>query len=250
MSENQPNQSESHVNVLVAGLDLHFARAVQLACQQIAPQNKDKNYRVFPAANKEKLFEALSKNPYHSVIIEKEFAVDESIDAVLAQVKDMLAKKNDGAGTAIILATTGIESIDQTARSIRHGWTDVIDKHLDNSLFVQKMSLYNPKIPFMKDDSLFVMEVAKDVSLAFQHKTKTISEFGMKVESHQAMAQGLCLMVIVPLIEEPLCAVVLNCKPTDKTFEVSLMFVGVTPAQTQAIRKYIRHEYAEEKQAA
>lgn len=250
-TEQKTDQSNTQqVNVLVAGTDLQFARAVQLSTHQIAAANADKTYRIMPAANKEKLLEALDKGPYHSILVEKEFCADSTPQSVLGDIKNKLQKDPQSPKTAVIFVVSSIDSAETVAAYIRMGYTDVIVKPLDNSLFLQKMNLYNPDVPFMKDDVLFSMDAAKQVSLSMGYTTKSIAEYGMKAVADRAMDVGTFMGVNASFLSEPLSAVVIGCKQVEKTYEIDLMFVGVTPPQTQLIRKFIRQEYAEEKNAA
>lgn len=240
------------VNILVVSPDLTLAKSVQTACQDVATENADKKYRVFPGTNKEKVIEAIDKYVMHSILVEEEFLVDTTAEKYLRDLQEALKKKPENANVPVILVTSKSDAA-KTRAMIRCGWKDVLLKPLDKTLFLQKMSLYNPTVPFLNEPILFSMDLKKDVDISFTLTSGSISEYGMKVESSRDMSVGSVVGISASFLEggHQVSAVVVECKKiSDTAYAVQLMFVGVTPAETQAIRKLIRHEYAEEKQAA
>lgn len=247
---NETPENKNNVNILVVSPDLNLAKTVQAAFQAVAADNPEKNYRVFPAATKEKLIESLAKQTFHSVLVEEDFIVDAPLDHFLRDLLELLQKSDLNKDTPAVLVAAKTDFA-RTRAVVRMGWKDILLKPLDNTLFLQKMSLYNPKIPVIKEPILFTMDSEREVDLAFVYKAKTLSEYGMKIEANAPLHPGTVVGVTAPFLAEPLSAVVLdNVKIGDGQFTVRLMFVGITPAETQAIRKLIRQEYAEEKQAA
>lgn len=244
-------ESKININVLVVGPELGFAKAVQTAFQVLAPDNPEKNYRIFPANSKEKLIEAVTKGFFHSVLVEEEFIVDTPVEQFLKDLLELLKKSPaPNQDTPVVLVVSKTDA-GRTRRMVRSGWKDVLIKPLDTTLFLQKMSLYNEKLPIMKEPILFTMDSERDVDVAFSYKAKTLSEYGMKIESNAPVKPGTVVGITAAFIAEPLSAVALDqMKISEDLYVVRLMFIGMTPAETQAIRKLIRQEYAEEKQAA
>lgn len=237
------------VNILVAGPDLTFAKAVQAACQAIAADNPAKSYKVFPGTTKEKVLEMIEKTTFHSVIIEEEFIADTTPDLFYKSLNDALRKRPENAATAMVLARSKTTP-DQTRALVRGGWRDVIVKPIDSSLFVQKMNLYHPEIKLLAEPILFSMDAERDIEVGLTFKTRTISEYGAKVDANLALAAGTVVGVHSAFLGDDLSAVVLDCVQVGDVYKLNLMFIGITPAETQSIRKMIRQEYAEEKQAA
>ncbi|MBX2986509.1 MAG: hypothetical protein KF802_01305 [Bdellovibrionaceae bacterium] len=238
------------LNVLVAGTDLNFAKMVQVAFQAVAPDNTDKSFRVFPGVSKEKILELIEKHPLHSILVEEEVINDRTPEQYLSELREMCKKNPANAQIPIVIVCSKTDR-ERTLTLVRSGWKDVLLKPLDSSLFIQKMNLYNPALPVIKEAVLFSMDCEKEIDLSFRYKSKTLSEYGMKVESNKPLDAGTVLWASAPYLSEPLAAVVMDCKKvSDTQFMVSLMFIGITPAETQSIRKLIRQEYAEEKQAA
>jgi len=242
--------NKNHVSVLVVSPDLTLAKMIQTACGDLAGTNPDKNYRVFPGTSKEKVIEALEKYAFHSILVEEEFLVDTTPEKYLSDLRDLLKKKPENDGLPVILVTSKTDML-KTKAMVRAGWRDVLLKPLDKTLFLQKMGLYNPKVEFLKEPLLFNMDLKKPVDVSFTLGSGAVSEYGMTVESDRDMAPGTVVGLSAAFLDHPVAAVVLECKKvSDGVFSVHLMFIGVTPAETQAIRKLIRTEYAEEKQAA
>lgn len=249
--ENESTSAFSeYVNVLVVGADLGFAKQVQLALQSIAAENPEKGYRVFPGVNKEKILESIEKFDLHTVIIEEEILADTTPEKYLIEFQAMLKKNPKNEKVPMLIAT--LKSDGQRTRAlVRGGWSDVLLKPLDRSLFLQKMNIYHKGRPIMKEAALFSMEVDKEVDLSFLFQTKSVSEYGMKVNSNRAVPVGTVLTARAAFIPEGVSAQVIeSVKVSEDVHTLQLLFVGVTPAETQAIRKFIRQEYAEEKQAA
>lgn len=241
--------SGKFINVLVIGVDANFAKLVQTSLSTLQAQHPDINYRVFPGNAKEKLIEYLDKYQFHSIIFEEEMA-DVTLDAWLKGFSEILKKSKNNKTTPVILATSKTD-LNKTKGCIKAGYKDVIVKPLDQSLFLEKMNLYNKDIKLIESNLLFSMDAAKDVDVGFYFKTKSVSEYGMKVTSEKAVDVGSVVTIYATFIEEPLAAVVIEAvKGGDEQFTLSLMYVGVTPAQTQTIRKFFRTQYAEGKEAA
>lgn len=237
------------INVLVIGVDSNFAKLVQTSLSTLQAQHPDINYRVFPGNAKEKLIEYLDKYQFHSIIFEEEMA-DVALDAWLKGFSEILKKSQKNKTTPVILATSKTD-LNKTKGCIKAGYKDVIVKPLDQSLFLEKMNLYNKDIKLTESNLLFSMDAAKDVDVGFYFKTKSVSEYGMKVTSEKAVDVGSVVTIYATFIEEPVAAVVIeSIKGGDEQFTLSLMYVGVTPAQTQTIRKFFRTQYAEGKEAA
>lgn len=242
--------STNYVNILVIGTDLGFAKQVQSALSSVAANNPDKTYRVFPGTEDKKTFEYLEKYKMHSVLIQEENVGEHGPEGWVKKYKDDIKKypSNVDAPLVFIAAQTTNE---KTRKLIRLGFVDVFLKPLDNSLFVQKMNLFNKEIKILSEDILFTNESDHEVDLAFNYKTKSFSEYGMKVEASKPLEPGTLINVTAPFLEHRVVAVVReNTKISDTSFFISMMFVGVSPSETQAIRRFIRQEYAEEKQAA
>jgi response regulator of citrate/malate metabolism len=240
----------NHLNVLVIGTDLGVAKMVQAAFQSVAADNSDKNYRVFPGTTKEKAIECVTKYPLHSILVDEDSILDTTPDKYVKDLRDLCKGNPANAAISIVLVCAKTDG-PKTRLMVKVGWKDVLLKPFDNSLFLQKMNLYNGAIPVLAEPLLFTMDVAKTVDLSFTFQTKSVSEYGMKVESTLPLDAGLVMGVTAPFLETPLSAVVLeSTKIADGQYFINLMFVGINPAETQSIRKMIRQEYAEEKQAA
>lgn len=242
------SSSGNQRNVLIVGTDLGFAKSVQSILQGL--KGSDVSFRIFPGVDLEKVADCISKYPLHSILVDEDFLTDRTPEQFATTLRELCKKAPHNEQTPCIFVTTKT-TLETTKKWVRSGWKDVLLKPLDSTLFLQKMNLYNPALSFLKEALLFTMEVGKEVDLAFQFKTKSISEYGMKVESPRDLEVGAVVGVSGAFLTEPLSAVVLESKKiSDGLFGIQLMFIGITPAETQSIRKLIRHEYAEEKQAA
>ena len=235
-------------NILIVGTDLGFAKSVQGILQGL--KGSDVSFRVFPGVDLEKVADSITKHSFHSILVDEDFLTDRTPEQFLTTLRELCKKSPQNASTPCVFVTAKTTFAD-TKNQVRSGWKGVLLKPLDSTLFLQKMNLYNPVLSFLKETLLFTMEVEKEVDLAFQFKTKSISEYGLKVESPRELEIGAVVGVSGAFLSEPLSAVVLESKKiADGIHAVHLMFIGITPAETQSIRKLIRQEYAEEKQAA
>jgi response regulator RpfG family c-di-GMP phosphodiesterase len=237
------------VNVLVVGTDLSFAKAVQNALNTLLSAQPDTNFRVFPGVSKEKVLEYIAKYQLHSILVEEEF-IDTGSETWLKDFRENLKKTPQNAKAPVILVVSKTD-LKKTRATIKNGYTDMIVKPLDQSLFLQKMNMYNEQIKISDDSMLFSMEAKKDVDVGFYFETKSISEFGIKISSNKSVELDSIVTLYASFLEENVAAIVKECsKVSDDSYIVFMMFIGVTPAQTQCIRKFIRQEYAEEKQAS
>ncbi|MBX3041923.1 MAG: hypothetical protein KF789_14550 [Bdellovibrionaceae bacterium] len=235
-------------NILIVGTDLGFAKSVQSIVQGL--KGSDVSFRIFPGVDLEKITDCISKHPLHSILVDEDFLTDRTPEQFIATLREICKKSPHNAQTPCVFVTAKT-TLETTKKWVRVGWKDVLLKPLDSTLFLQKMNIYNPALSFLKEALLFTMEVGKEIDLAFQFKTKSISEYGLKIESSRDLELGAVVGVSGVFLTEPLSAVVLESKKiSDGVFAVQLMFIGITPAETQSIRKLIRQEYAEEKQAA
>lgn len=249
-SDTSGSVSTNYVNILVIGTDLGFAKQVQAALSSVAANNPDKTYRVFPGTEEKKTFEYLEKYKMHSVLIQEENLGDHGPEGWIKKYREDI-KKYPSNATAPLVFIAAQTTNDKTRKLIRLGFVDVFLKPLDNSLFVQKMNLFNKEIAILGEDILFTNESDHEVDLAFNYKTKSFSEYGMKVEAPKPLDPGTLITVSAPFLEDRVIAIVReNTKISDTQYMISMMFVGVSPSETQAIRRFIRQEYAEEKQAA
>jgi response regulator of citrate/malate metabolism len=161
----------------------------------------------------------------------------------------LLKKNPKNEKSPVILVTSKVNN-ELIKKLVREGWGDVLIKPLDQSLFLQKMNLYHKGRPIMKDATLFSMDSEHEIDIAFMYHTKTISEYGMKIIANQPLAMGVVVTLHADFLGiEILAQVIEVTKVADDSYTVQMMFIGVTAAETQAVRKFIRHEYAEEKQA-
>lgn len=244
------NTVSEYVNVLVVGADLGFAKQVQVALQSIAAENPEKGFRVFPGVSKEKILECIEKFDLHTVLIEDEVMADTTPDKYLGELRAMLKKNPKNENVPAVFVTIKTDAA-RARKLVREGWSDVLVKPLDRSLFLQKMNIYHKGRPIMKEAALFSMDTDKEVDVAFMFHTKAVSEFGMKINSNRPVPLGTVVTVRGGFIPDGISAQVIeSVKISDDVHTVQLLFIGVTPAETQAIRKFIRQEYAEEKQAA
>lgn len=255
--ENQPGNENgggsaavNYVNLLVIGTDIAFARQVLAALQTVQADNKDKTYRVFPGANKEKALEVVEKYQLHSIIVDEVFIQDTTPDFWVRDFRDALKKFTQNATVPIVFACMETNG-ERTRALVNAGWRDVFLKPLDTSLFIQKMHIFNPAIPLLTEDLLFTWDTDRPADVALRFKVRKISEFGMTVEATTSVSVGSIVSIKTDFLETALSAQVLECKKSgDTNFALELIFIGLLPSETQAIRKFIRQEYAEEKQAA
>jgi hypothetical protein len=251
-SQNNTAASQSmtgkFVNVLVIGGDLTFARAVQSALQTLQANQPDVTFRVFPGASKEKIKEYIEKYTLHSVLVEED-SIDTVPDPWLKEFRETLKKTTNNAETPVILVTSKTDLV-KTRNRVFAGYMDLIVKPLDPTLFLQKMNMYNKKIPISDDSLLFSLETSQDVDVGFYYKTKSVSEYGIKVISNKPIELDSIVTIYASFAEENMAAIVKEVsKIADDQYFVFMMFIGISPAQTQSIRKFIRVNYAEEKQA-
>ena len=234
--------------MLTVGLDLIFAKSVQAALNALQTTNKDTTYRIFPGISKEKVKEYSEKYQLHSILVEEEF-MDQPAEAWLKEFQESLKKTQYNSEVPIVSICSKTD-LAKSRNLVRSGFTDVFLKPLDQSLFLQKMNLYNKKIPLSDNSLLFSLETSQNVDVGFFFKTKSISEYGVRVISNKTLAPGSVVTIYSGFMEENVAAVVKDvAKIKEDEYVVFMMYVGVTPSQTQAIRKFIRTNYAEGKQA-
>lgn len=247
---NPDSGPKKQLNFLIICSDLAFAKSVQSSILTLQSSHPEMNYRIFPGINKEKIVECLEKLTMHSILVEEEVINDRTTAQYLTELRE-IAKKNPANANVPIILVAQKTDLEKTMSLIREGWKDLFLKPLDQSLFLQKLSLFNAAEALLEEPILFTMDLTKDVDISFRYKTKSVSEYGMKVVSSKPIEPGTVVGVSGALFVAPLAAAVLDCtKVADDQFMVNMIFVGITPADTQAIRKLIRQEYAEEKQAA
>lgn len=241
-------QAGKYINVLSVGTDLTFAKSVQSTLNTLQSANKDTTYRIFPGISKDKLKEYAEKYQLHSILVEEEF-MDSPAEPWLKELHEALKKTQYNSEVPVIYICSKTD-LTKTKNIMRAGFTDVFLKPLDQSLFLQKMNLYNKKIPLSDSSLLFDLETAQDIDVGFCFKTKSISEYGVRITCNKPLEIGSVVSVYSSFLEENIAAVVKDAKKiSDSEYIVFMMYVGVTPSQTQAIRKYIRTNYAEGKQA-
>lgn len=175
--------------------------------------------------------------------------MDSPAEPWLKELHEALKKTQYNSEVPVIYICSKTD-LTKTKNIMRAGFTDVFLKPLDQSLFLQKMNLYNKKIPLSDSSLLFDLETAQDIDVGFCFKTKSISEYGVRITCNKPLEIGSVVSVYSSFLEENIAAVVKDAKKiSDSEYIVFMMYVGVTPSQTQAIRKYIRTNYAEGKQA-
>lgn len=236
------------INVLSIGTDLTFAKSVQVALNTLQASNKDVTYRIFPGISKDKLKEYSEKYQLHSILVEEEF-MSQPAEPWFKELKEDLKKTIYNADTPVIMVSSKTD-LGKTRNVVRSGFTDLILKPLDQSLFLQKMNMYNKKIPLSDGSLLFSLDTVQNVDVGFYFKTTSVSEYGMKVSSTKVVETGSIVTVYSSFMEENIVGVVKEVsKIADNEYSVFIMYIGVTPSQTQTIRKFIRTNYAEGKQA-
>lgn len=244
----EPHTAGKYINVLAVGTDLTFAKSVQTALNTLQATSKDVTYRIFPGISKEKVKEFTEKYQLHSILVEEEF-MDQPPEPWLKSLKEDLKKTTQNAETPVVLVCSKTD-LGKTRNTVRVGFVDLILKPLDQSLFLQKMNMYNKKIPLSDGTLLFSLETSQDLDVGFYFKTKSISEYGVKVSSSKSMEIGSIVTVYAGFMEENIAAIVKEVsKISDDQYTIFIMYIGVTPSQTQAIRRFIRVNYAEGKQA-
>ena len=237
-----------YINVLVVGMDLTFAKSVQSTFNALQATSKDVTYRIFPGTSREKLKEYTEKYQLHSILVEEEF-MDQLAEPWLKDVKEGLKKTNSNADTPVVLISSKTD-LAKTKNTVKFGFADLILKPLDHSLFLQKMNLYNPKVPLSDNSLLFSFDTAQDIDVGFYFKTKSVSEYGIKVASNKVLESGTVVTIYANFMQENIAAMVKEVsKIGEGQYSIFMMFIGVTPSQTQIIRKFIRSNYAEGKQA-
>lgn len=239
--------SKKSINILVVSTDLAFARMVQSAYQVVIPPNSENSCRIFPGVSKEKILETLAKHSFHSIIVDEEYLHETTPSKYRSEMREALKGFELNISVPLILAVTKMEPT-KIRELVREGWKDIIMKPIDSSLFMQKMNLYDPKAELLKESLLFTMDAEKKVDLMFSYKAKSISEYGLKIESPREMELGTVVGLQALFFGQQLSAVVIESKKSnDGTFQSQLMFIGVTAGETQMIRRFIRQEYAEDK---
>lgn len=249
-TETSGSVSTNYVNILVIGTDLGFAKQVQNALATVAANNPDKTYRVFPGTEEKKTSEFLEKYKMHSILIQEENVGENGVEGWVKKFKDDVKKYPSNVAAPLVFVAPQTTN-EKTRKLMRLGFVDVFLKPLDNSLFVQKMNLFNKEIKILAEDILFTNESDHEVDLAFNYKTKSFSEYGLRVDANKPLDPGTLVTVAAPFLEERVVAVVRDSvKVSETSYLIQMMFVGMPPSETQAIRRFIRQEYAEEKQAA
>lgn len=240
--------STSTLNYIVLGTDLSFAKTAQQILSGLQAENPQLSYRVFPGTNKEKLLETLDKYDVHSILVEEEY-LDSGPDRWLKDFRESIkGTKNKDSPILFVTVKTSPEN---TKNLVRSGFADVIIKPVDPTLFIQKLALANAQIKMTGERPLFIMEAKQDVDLGFSYKTLSISEFGMTVQAEKPLEVGAVLSIYAGFLENQIAAQIRDVKKiSDNNYQIFVLFLGVTPAESQYLRKWMKQEYAHIKAAA
>ncbi len=244
------SQNTSTVTYIVLGLDLTFAKSAQQILTGLQAENPSLSYRIFPGGggNKDKLLEFLDKNVIHSIMVEEEF-IDSSPAQWVKTFRETI--KGTKSKDCPLLFIANKSTPEKSKELVRAGFSDVIIKPVDTSLFIQKLALANPAVKMTADKQLFTMDSKKEINLGFTFNTTSISEFGMTIQTDKVIEVGTVLSIYTSFMETPLAAQVRDVKKiSEGNYQTFLLFIGVTPAESQFLRKWMKLEYAHAKAAS
>jgi response regulator of citrate/malate metabolism len=236
-----------YCNLLVISSDLGLAKLIQSQLNHLQKDSDKIEFRIFPGVDKDKAAEYLAKYEIHMIVVEEE-TLTEPAEKYVQTLRDHLKKTSNNQASPVVLVTTKLD-FSKTKNLALAGYVDVFIKPIDQSLFAQKLHIYAPKIHLLGENLLFNMETKQPVDLGFHFDMLSISEYGMKVQSDRSLKTGLVLSVYATFLDEIVVATVQDSqKVGEDNFRSNLLFIGLTPSQTQSIRRFVRREYIEEKQ--
>jgi len=206
------------------------------------------------AQNRPKAVEQLKKTKYSFIIIDQACMGSSSPQEWLQS----LYTEMDG-GTTIpkelkvfLLANSNMSNSD-LENCLIAGFDDVFIKPLDMPIVAQKINNITG-LEFSKENQLYFAPITSPVKLAYRYDLEGLSEAGAKVVIDERLAAGEVFTIIIPQFENfgirEIVAKVINCKEHQKhkdKFTASINFVGIQPAVTKTIRRWMVEEYIKAK---
>lgn len=133
------------------------------------------------------------------------------------------------------------------------GYDDIFMKPLDMPIVAQKINNITG-LEFSKENQLYFAPINSPVKLAYRYDLEGLSEAGAKVVIDERLASGEVFTIIIPQFEtfgiREIVSKVISCKEHQKhkdKFTASINFVGIQPAVTKAIRRWMVEEYIKAK---
>lgn len=236
------------INFLILTLDPVFGKQVQMAFALVPGAGKEKIYKIHVAPDYNKFMELIDKANYHSILVDETFLSSTTPEDFLPELTRAISTKIPShADLPIIYACSRVE-ISQIRNLITLGYTDIFLKPLDTTLFVQKMNNYNKKIKALLVDELYTMDYARDVTVHINYRAISLSEYSVRVETSTALPIGTPLTIHTEFTKEPFNIMVRNIeKLSSDAFIMDMMFIGLSPSQTQTIRQALQQHYAKNK---
>lgn len=244
----QPINTVEQINFLVFTADPLLVKQVQMAFALVPGAGKIKSYKAHSAGDMAQASNILDKNIYHSIIVDESFAPHLQADKLFSELKNLLSVRAPSQESlSLVFACASAES-NKIQTYLKAGWTDVVVKPLDATLFVQKMHFYNRKILALASHALATMEYIKDVEIKMNFQCTTLSEYGMKIVSNTPLPLYFSLSVKLDFMPLPVNAVVRTIEKLNADqVTMDLMFIGLSSSQTQALRQNLAKHYSEKK---
>lgn len=242
--------SQTTINLIVLSPSLDLAKRVQIMTNRIQENMPNLAFKIYPASDSTKASEYIDVHKMHSILVDETYldtGPEKWIQDFLAKTETTLNK-----GSPIYLVT-GKPDVEKTKNLVKIGFTDVLISPLDYSLTVQKLAIHNTETKILAESQLFTLEVNNPVDLGFRYEMKSISEFGMTIKTDQELDKGMVLTIYTQFLEKDLAAQVKEIKKIEGSsgeFEVFLLFLGVDPAESQGLRKWMKAAYALKNQKA
>lgn len=236
--------SQATLNLIVLSPSLDLAKRVQLMTNRIQEAMPNLEFKIYPASESQKAQEYIESHKMHSVLVDETYldtGPDKWMGEFMAKMEATLNK-----GSPVYFVTTKPD-VERTKNLVKAGFTDVLISPLDYSLTVQKLAIHNTETKILAESQLFTLEVNNPIDLGFRYEMKSISEFGMTIKTDQDLEVGLVLTIYTQFLDKDLAAQIKEVKKVDGKpgeFEVFLLFLGVDPAESQSLRKWMKAAYA------
>lgn len=242
--------SEVTINLIVLSPGLDLAKRVQIMTNRIQEQMPNLSFKIYPAADSTKAQESLETFKMHSILVDESY-LDTGPEK---WIQDFLAKAGttQNKGSPIYLVTSKPD-VERTKQLVKYGFTDVLIAPLDYSLTVQKLAIHNTETKILAESQLFTLDVNNPIDLGFRYEMKSISEYGMTIKTDRELEVGLVLTIYTQFLDKDLAAQIRSSKKSESNaneYEVFLLFLGIDPADSQTLRKWMKSAYAQKNQQA
>ncbi len=204
--------------------------------------------------NRPKAVENLKKTKYEFIMVDQAcMGSTTPQEWIQALYNEMDGGTTKGTELKIFLLANSNLSNNDLENCLIAGYDDVFIKPLDMPIVAQKINNITG-IEFSKENQLYFAPITSPVKLAYRYDLEGLSEAGAKVLIDERLAAGEVFTIIIPEFEKfgirEIVAKVINCKESQKhkgKFTANINFVGIQPAVTKTIRRWMVENYIKAK---